>query len=102
MLDLERQLPVTPVAERCEDPSDTPCISSFPDANHHCGLTRADGEAEEVERLGSERPVLPELQGVLQRWIDHETNDARMVVAVAGSRLRLMRGLRTRSPGTPG
>jgi uncharacterized protein len=35
----------------------------------------------------------PELPSVLQRWIDHEARDARLVVAVAGSSQRMMQGL---------
>ncbi|MEM7350284.1 MAG: ATP-binding protein [Acidobacteriota bacterium] len=35
----------------------------------------------------------PELPSILQRWIDHEAADARLVVAVAGSSQRMMQGL---------
>jgi uncharacterized protein len=35
----------------------------------------------------------PELPSVLQRWIDHEARDARLVVAIAGSSQRMMQGL---------
>jgi AAA+ ATPase superfamily predicted ATPase len=35
----------------------------------------------------------PELPSVLQRWIDHEAREARLVVAVAGSSQRMMQGL---------
>lgn len=35
----------------------------------------------------------PELPSILQRWIDHEGRDARLVVAVAGSSQRMMQGL---------
>jgi len=35
----------------------------------------------------------PELASVLQRWIDHSANDARLVVALAGSSQRMMQGL---------
>lgn len=34
----------------------------------------------------------PELPSVLQRWIDHEARQARLVVAVAGSSQRMMQG----------
>ncbi len=35
----------------------------------------------------------PELPSVLQRWIDHEAAEARLVVALAGSSQRMMQGL---------
>jgi hypothetical protein len=35
----------------------------------------------------------PEMPSVLQRWIDHEAREARLVVAVAGSSQRMMQGL---------
>jgi AAA+ ATPase superfamily predicted ATPase len=38
-------------------------------------------------------PTSPELPSVLQRWVDHEAREARLVVAVAGSSQRMMQGL---------
>ena len=35
----------------------------------------------------------PELPSVLQRWIDHEAAEAKLVVAVAGSSQRMMQGI---------
>lgn len=35
----------------------------------------------------------PELPSVLQRWLDHEAREARLVVALAGSSQRMMQGL---------
>ncbi len=35
----------------------------------------------------------PELPSVLQQWIDHEAQDAKLVVALAGSSQRMMQGL---------
>ncbi|MEZ4652070.1 MAG: ATP-binding protein [Candidatus Eisenbacteria bacterium] len=35
----------------------------------------------------------PELPSVLQRWIDHDANDASLIVAIAGSSQRMMQGL---------
>ncbi len=35
----------------------------------------------------------PELPSVLQRWIDHEAKEAKLVIAVAGSSQRMMQGL---------
>lgn len=35
----------------------------------------------------------PELPSVLQRWLDHEAREARLVVALCGSSQRLMQGL---------
>lgn len=35
----------------------------------------------------------PELPSVLQRWVDHDARDARLVVAIAGSSQRMMQGL---------
>jgi AAA+ ATPase superfamily predicted ATPase len=37
--------------------------------------------------------VSPELPSLLQRWIDHEAERARLVVALAGSSQRMMQGL---------
>ncbi len=42
----------------------------------------------------------PELPSVLQRWLDHEAKQARLVVAVAGSSQRMMQGLAL-SPDAP-
>lgn len=35
----------------------------------------------------------PELPSVLQRWLDHEAREAKLIVAVAGSSQRMMQGL---------
>lgn len=35
----------------------------------------------------------PELPSVLQRWVDHEAREAKLVVAVAGSSQRMMQGI---------
>ncbi len=35
----------------------------------------------------------PELPSVLQRWLDHQAKEARLIVAVAGSSQRMMQGL---------
>lgn len=35
----------------------------------------------------------PELPSVMQRWIDHEAREARLIVAIAGSSQRMMQGL---------
>lgn len=42
----------------------------------------------------------PELPSVLQRWLDHEAKQARLVVAIAGSSQRMMQGLAL-SPDAP-
>lgn len=64
-------------------------------------LTRLAREAQTAGLRGpfifDELPYLvlasPELPSVLQRWVDHEAKDARLVVAVAGSSQRMMQGL---------
>ncbi len=64
-------------------------------------LTRLAREAGQARWRGpvifDELPYLvlssPELPSVLQRWIDHEAREARLVVAVAGSSQRMMQGL---------
>ncbi|MEW6742225.1 MAG: DUF234 domain-containing protein [Planctomycetota bacterium] len=63
-------------------------------------LTRIGREARQKEWRGpiifDEFPYLvqasPELPSVLQRWLDHEAREARLVVAVAGSSQRMMQG----------
>jgi AAA+ ATPase superfamily predicted ATPase len=60
--------------------------------------------ASEAKRAGWRGPLVfdelpylvlasPELPSVLQRWVDHEARDAKLVVAVAGSSQRMMQGL---------
>ena len=64
-------------------------------------LTRLAREAKHTRWRGpvifDELPYLvlssPELPSLLQRWIDHEAREARLVVAVAGSSQRMMQGL---------
>ena len=60
--------------------------------------------ASEAKRAGWRGPVVfdelpylvlasPELPSVLQRWVDHEAREAKLVVAVAGSSQRMMQGM---------
>jgi AAA+ ATPase superfamily predicted ATPase len=64
-------------------------------------LVRLAREAQQAAWRGpiifDELPYLvtasPDLPSVLQRWIDHEAHDARLVVAVAGSSQRMVQGL---------
>ena len=60
--------------------------------------------ASEAKRAGWRGPIVfdelpylvlasPELPSVLQRWVDHEARDARLVIAVAGSSQRMMQGI---------
>ena len=64
-------------------------------------LTRLARDAESADWRGplviDELPYLvtvsPELPSLLQRWIDHDAQRARLVVALAGSSQRMMQGL---------
>ncbi|MCC6900680.1 MAG: ATP-binding protein [Polyangiaceae bacterium] len=64
-------------------------------------LRRLAADAERAKWRGpvvfDELPYLvlasPELPSVLQRWLDHEAKQARLVVAIAGSSQRMMQGL---------
>jgi uncharacterized protein len=64
-------------------------------------LTRLAREAEMTDWRGplviDELPYLvtvsPDLPSLLQRWIDHEAQRARLIVALAGSSQRMMQGL---------
>ncbi len=64
-------------------------------------LTRLAREAKACKWRGpiviDELPYLvmssPELPSVLQRWVDHDAKDARLIIAVAGSSQRMMQGL---------
>ena len=63
-------------------------------------LARLAREAKAAEWRGpvvfDELPYLvlgsPDLPSILQRWVDHEARDARLVVALAGSSQRMMQG----------
>ena len=64
-------------------------------------LSRLVREAKQARWRGpvifDELPYLvsgsPELPSVLQRWLDHEAAEARLIVALAGSSQRMMQGL---------
>jgi hypothetical protein len=94
-VEVQRQYFAQAVAERLPGFGDV----EYPD--WRTLLTRLARDAEAASWRGplvlDEMPYLvtvsPELPSVLQRWIDHEAERARLVVALAGSSQRMMQGL---------
>lgn len=78
-----------------------PAFSSVEYPDWSSLLSRLASEAERAQWRGplviDELPYLvessPELPSVLQRWIDHESSPAGLVVVVAGSSQRMMQGI---------
>jgi AAA+ ATPase superfamily predicted ATPase len=79
-------------------------LPGFADVDYRDWRTLLVRLAREAQLAGWRGPVIldelpylvaasADLPSVLQRWIDHEARDARLVVAVAGSSQRMMQGL---------
>lgn len=81
-----------------------PALPGFADVDYRDWQSLLSRLAREAKAAGWRGPVVfdefpylavvsPHLASVLQRWIDHDARDARLIVALAGSSQRMMHGL---------
>lgn len=79
-------------------------LAGFADVDYPDWRSLLQRLAREARAVGWRGPILfdelpylavaaPELPSVLQRWLDHEAREAKLIVAVAGSSQRMMQGL---------
>jgi len=93
--DIQRRYFAQSVAERLPGFGDV----EYPDWRTLLSRLARDAEAAAwrgpliVDELPYLVSVSPELPSLLQRWIDHEAENAQLIVALAGSSQRMMQGL---------